>query len=186
MAYGRTGTAEPADSLDQSLTGIIRPCDLDLLTGDREQALSILERLTADAYALNETPTVKGLLTASPQRLTLQELPAYRKVRSIQVNDLGIFSYPYFNCRFRTTGGKLFFEKTTGSQRKSGHIYDNRSGSKVFLGGWSVNNDPQTTYGSENSVAGKVYKIGRDKVVMLFLAGDKRSFELYELKKQPR
>lgn len=78
--------------------------------------------------------------------------------------------------------GRLFFEKTTGSQRKSGYIYDNRPDSKVFLGGWSVNNDPQTTYDSENSVAGKIYRIAADRIIMLFIAPDGRSFEIYELK----
>ncbi|WP_290234136.1 hypothetical protein, partial [Bacteroides acidifaciens] len=76
-----------------------------------------------------------------------------------------------------------FFEKTTGSQRKSGYIYDNKPDSKVFLGGWSVNDDPQTSYQGENSVCGMVYKIGSNKLIMLFLAPDEKSFEIYELTK---
>ena len=52
----------------------------------------------------------------------------------------------------------------------------------VFLGGWSVNNDPQTTYNSPNSVAGMVYKIGTGKIIMLFVMSN-QTFEIYELKK---
>lgn len=79
--------------------------------------------------------------------------------------------------------GKIFFEKTSGSQRKFGFIYDNKPDSKVFLGGWSINDDPQTTYDSENSVLGMLYKLGPNKLIMLFLAPDEQSFEIYELTK---
>ena len=51
----------------------------------------------------------------------------------------------------------------------------------LFLGGWSVNNDPQTTYNSPNSVAGMVYKIGTGKIIMLFVMSN-QTFEIYELK----
>ncbi|MDE7509597.1 MAG: DUF4893 domain-containing protein, partial [Muribaculaceae bacterium] len=107
----------------------------------------------------------------------------FKRVRSIQIDARdGIFSYPYFNCRFRKINGKIFFEKTTGSQRKSGYIYQNTPESLIFLGGWSVNNDPQTTYGSENSVAGTIYKIGPAKAIMIFPTDDHR-VEIYELTK---
>lgn len=169
------------DYVDYSLYGIIKNRDWDRLVLDREQALSVLDHLPSDAYGLNERAAVRKLLTAKNLRITNQELMAYRKVRSIQVSRLGIFSYPYFSCRFKRKDGKLFFEKISGSQRKSGYIYDNKPDSKVFLGGWSVNDDPQTTYDSENSEPGMIYKIGTNKVIMVFLAPDEQSFEIYEL-----
>lgn len=169
------------DYVDYSLYGILLDEDWYRLVADREEALSILDNLDADAYGLNEKSTVKRLLSAKDLKITNQELLAYRKVRSIQVGRLGIFSYPYFACRFRRKDGKIFFEKTSGSQRKSGYIYDNKPTSKVFMGGWSVNDDPQTVYGSENSEAGMLYKIGANKLIMLFIAPDKKSFEIYEL-----
>lgn len=171
------------DYVDYSLIDVIKPRDWDRLVLDREQALEVLDRLPSDAYGLDEKSIVRKLLTAKNLKLTTQELLAYRKVRSIQVSRMGIFSYPYFSCRFRRKDGKIFFEKTSGSQRKSGFIYDNKPDSKVFLGGWSVNDDPQTTYHSENSECGMVYKIGTNKLIMLFLASDERSFEIYELTK---
>ena len=171
------------DYVDYSLIDVIKPRDWDRLVLDREQALEVLDRLPSDAYGLDEKTIVKKLLTTPNLKITSQELLSYRKVRSIQVSNLGIFSYPYFPCRFRKKDGKIFFEKTTGSQRKSGYIYDNKPDSKVFLGGWSVNDDPQTSYQGENSVCGMVYKIGSNKLIMLFLAPDEKSFEIYELTK---
>lgn len=171
------------DYVDYSLYGIIKNRDWDRLVLDREQALSVLESLPSDAYGLNELPMVKKLLTSKNLRINNQELLAYRRVRSIQVSNLGIFSYPYFACRFRRKDGKLFFEKTTGSQRKSGYIYDNKPDSKVFLGGWSVNDEPQTTYDSDHSEPGMIYKIGTNRIIMVFLAPDEQSFEIYELTK---
>ena len=171
------------DYVDYSLYGIIKNRDWDRLVLDREQALSVLESLPSDAYGLNELPMVKKLLTSKNLRINSQELLTYRRVRSIQVSNLGIFSYPYFACRFRRKDGKLFFEKTTGSQRKSGYIYDNKPDSKVFLGGWSVNDEPQTTYDSDHSEPGMIYKIGTNRIIMVFLAPDEQSFEIYELTK---
>ena len=171
------------DYVDYSLYGIIKNRDWDRLVLDREQALSVLGRLSSNAYGTDERLMVKKLLTTKALEISNQELLAYKRVRSIQVNDMGIFSYPYFNCRFKRMDGKIFFEKTSGSQRKSGFIYDNKPDSKVFLGGWSVNDDPQTTYDSENSVPGMLYKLGSNKIIMLFLAPDEQSFEIYELTK---
>lgn len=171
------------DYVDYSLYGIIKNRDWDRLVLDREQALSVLDRLTSNAYGTNERLMVKKLLTTKALEISNQELLAYKRVRSIQVNDMGIFSYPYFNCRFKRMDGEIFFEKTSGSQRKSGFIYDNKPNSKVFLGGWSVNDEPQTTYDSDNSVPGMLYKLGSNKIIMLFLAPDEQSFEIYELTK---
>ncbi len=171
------------DYVDYSLINVIKPRDWDRLVLDREQALSVLDRLPSDAYGFNEKSEVKKLLTAQNLNLSNKELMGYRKVRSIQVSVSGIFSYPFFACRFKRLGGQLFFEKIAGSQRKSGYVYDNKPNSKVFLGGWSVNDDPQTTYDSENSQPGMIYKIGANKIIMLFLAPDEKSFEIYELKR---
>lgn len=179
-----TEAVDSLDYIDRSLHEIIKQRDLPRLVSDREQALSVLENLPPDAYGINEKPTVRRLLASKSMRLTNQELSAYKRVRSVQVNNMGIFSYPYFSCRFKWQDGKLFFEKTSGSQRKSGYVYDNNPYSKVFLGGWSVNNDPQTTYDSENSVSGMIYKIGANKIIMVFPSHDERSFEIYELTKQ--
>lgn len=167
--------------VNPSLREFIYHNDYDRLVMAKEKALDMLASLGDDAYGIKEREMVKRLLTADELEFSSQELSAYRKVRSIQVNNLGIFSYPYFSCRFKTKDGKTFFEKTAGSQRKSGYIYDNMPASKIFLGAWSVNNDPQTAYDDgPNAEAGVLYKIGAKKLMMLFVTPN-RSFEIYEI-----
>lgn len=168
-----------ADSINPSIRNIIHEEDFEKLATGKHEALNILLHLDSDAYGKNETAMVRNLLMKKEQNISKQELTSYHKVRSIQVNRLGIFSYPYFTCRFRIYNDKMFFEKTSGSQRKSGYVYRNTPQSMVFLGGWSVNNDPQTSYGSINSEAGMLYKIGTNKLIMLFVNPGER-FEIYE------
>lgn len=177
-----TVKADTSCDIVQELNRLIHADDYLLLAGGKEKALEILDGLGDDAYSIREKPMVRSLLTGKLQSFSPSELKAYRRVRSIQVNNMGIFSYPYFACRFREKDGMLFFEKTAGSQRKSGFLYENTPTTMVFLGGWSVNNEPQTTYGGSNSEAGMVYKIGEGKVIMLFVKAN-RTFEIYELKK---
>lgn len=178
-----TVKADTSCDIVPALNRLIHADDYLLLVGGREKAMEILGGLGRDAYGIREASMVRRLLTGKPLTVSPGELKAYRRVRSIQVNNMGIFSYPYFACRFREKGGKLFFEKTSGSQRKSGYVYENTPTAMVFLGGWSVNNDPQTTYDIENSEAGIIYKIGAGKIIMLFVRPN-QTFEIYELKKQ--
>lgn len=169
------------ENLNPELEGIVRTSDYGVLSIDGYLAWEVLSKLSPKSYGYAEKEQVDKLLNAKPLAVTPDEMAGFNRVRSIQVDARGgIFSYPYFKCRFRKVGGKVFFEKTTGSQRKSGYIYQNTPKSLVFLGGWSVNNDPQTSYGSTNSVAGTVYKIGANRAIMLFPTNDNR-VEIYEL-----
>ena len=86
----------------------------------------------------------------------------------------------YFHILILDAASAVFFEKTTGSQRKSGFVYQNGPESLAFLGGWSVNDEPQTSYGAENSVAGVLYKIGTRRAIILFPTSADR-VEIYEL-----
>lgn len=171
------------ENLDPKLEGIVNPSDYSVLSRDKKIVWEVLSTLTLKSYGYNERKEVERLLTAKTYPLTPEDMIGFRRVRSIQIDARdGIFSYPYFNCRFKKTEGKVFFEKTTGSQRKSGYVYQNSPESLLFLGGWSVNDDPQTEYGSANSVAGTVYKIGPRKAIMIFPTEEDRA-EIYELTK---
>ena len=174
---------EMPDNLNPALEGTILPTDYGVLSLDREMARQALSTVMPGSYGYGEKGDVEKLLNAATYPLTPKEITGFKRVRSIQIDARdGIFSYPYFNCRFRDIDGKIFFEKTRGSQRKSGFLYQNSPESLIFLGGWSVNDEPQTTYGSENSVAGTVYKIGSDKVIMIFPT-DQDRVEIYEFVK---
>lgn len=171
------------ENLNPKLEGIILPSDYGVLARDRNIAWEALSTLTPKSYGCVEKNMVEKLLNAKTYPITPKDMIGFRRVRSIQIDVRdGIFSYPYFNCRFKKADGKVFFEKTTGSQRKSGYVYQNSPESLVFLGGWSVNDDPQTGYGSTNSVVGKVYKIGPRKAIMIFPTEEDR-VEIYELTK---
>lgn len=171
------------ENLNPKLEGIILPSDYGVLARDRNIAWEALSTLTPKSYGCVEKNMVEKLLNAKTYPITPKDIIGFRRVRSIQIDVRdGIFSYPYFNCRFKKADGKVFFEKTTGSQRKSGYVYQNSPESLVFLGGWSVNDDPQTGYGSTNSVVGKVYKIGPRKAIMIFPTEEDR-VEIYELTK---
>lgn len=171
------------ENLNPKLEGIILPSDYGVLARDRNIAWEALSTLTPKSYGCVEKNMVEKLLNAKTYPITPKDMIGFRRVRSIQIDVRdGIFSYPYFNCRFKEADGKVFFEKTTGSQRKSGYVYQNSPESLVFLGGWSVNDDPQTGYGSTNSVVGKVYKIGPRKAIMIFPTEEDR-VEIYELTK---
>lgn len=171
------------ENLNPKLEGIILPSDYGVLARDRNIAWEALSTLTPKSYGCVEKNMVEKLLNAKTYPITPKDMIGFRRVRSIQIDARdGIFSYPYFNCRFKKADGKVFFEKTTGSQRKSGYVYQNSPESLVFLGGWSVNDDPQTGYGSTNSAVGKVYKIGPRKAIMIFPTEEDR-VEIYELTK---
>ncbi|MBD5243676.1 MAG: DUF4893 domain-containing protein [Barnesiella sp.] len=168
------------DNLNGALEGIILPKDYGLLSLDRDKALQALASLSPRSYGYAELHEVRRLLEAKTYPVAPAEMVGFKRVRSIQIDARdGIFSYPYFNCRFREIDGRIFFEKTSGSQRKSGYVYQNNPESLIFLGGWSVNDDPQTLYGSDNSVAGKIYKIGPRKAIMILPSDDNR-VEIYE------
>lgn len=171
------------ENLNPELEDIILPSDYGVLARDRNIAWEALSTLTPESYGYAEKNMVEKLVNAKTYPITPKDMIGFRRVRSIQIDARdGIFSYPYFNCRFKEADGKVFFEKTTGSQRKSGYVYQNSPESLVFLGGWSVNDDPQTGYGSTNSVVGKVYKIGPRKAIMIFPTEEDR-VEIYELTK---
>lgn len=171
------------ENLNPELEDIILPSDYGVLARDRNIAWEALSTLTPKSYGYAEKNMVEKLVNAKTYPITPKDMIGFRRVRSIQIDARdGIFSYPYFNCRFKKADGKVFFEKTTGSQRKSGYVYQNSPESLVFLGGWSVNDDPQTEYGGSNSVVGKVYKIGPRKAIMIFPTEEDR-VEIYELTK---
>ena len=171
------------ENLNPELEDLILPSDYGVLARDRNIAWEALSTLTPKSYGYAEKNMVEKLVNAKTYPITPKDMIGFRRVRSIQIDARdGIFSYPYFNCRFKKADGKVFFEKTTGSQRKSGYVYQNSPESLVFLGGWSVNDDPQTGYGSTNSVVGKVYKIGPRKAIMIFPTEEDR-VEIYELTK---
>jgi hypothetical protein len=140
----------------------------------------------ADAKAVVEE------LLAEPHRpLTAAELTGDWKVRSLQGARYGIFPYPWFKARFEQRDGRVFFEKLTGSQRRSGFLLPpaDGKGDWYFVGGASVNEDPQVPYSKaaggsarDSDTVGLVWGIGEGRVLMLLDVSDD-GYEVYQLKR---
>ena len=132
------------------------------------------------------------LASAPAETLAPKEWLGEWRVRSIQGTRYGVFVYPWFKARVTERDGRLFFEKTNGSQRRSGWLYAPAGGGKewVFAGGASVNEDPQVPYSrdagagaaADSDSVGVAWKIGEGRLVMaLDVRGD--DYEIYQLKR---
>lgn len=132
------------------------------------------------------------LASAPAEALAPKEWLGEWRVRSIQGTRYGVFVYPWFKARVTERDGRLFFEKTNGSQRRSGWLYAPTDGAKewVFAGGASVNEDPQVPYSrdagasaaADSDSVGVAWKIGEGRLVMVLdVRGD--DYEIYQLKR---
>lgn len=114
------------------------------------------------------------------------------KVRSLQGTRYGVFPYPWFKARITPRDGRLFFEKLSGSQRRSGWLLPGADAATdwIFLGGASVNEDAQVGYSKadgapaprDSDTVARVWGIAEGRVLMLLdVSAD--SYEVYQLKR---
>lgn len=132
------------------------------------------------------------LASTTAEPLSEKEWLGEWRVRSIQGTRYGVFVYPWFKARVTLRDGKPFFEKTTGSQRRSGYLYAPADGKGpwTFAGGASVNEDPQVPYSrdagaaapAESDTVGVAWKIGDGRIVMALDVRDD-DYEIYQLKR---
>ena len=163
--------------------------------GDTDKILECFKTVEAangvkreDDEYVREIQRLQKILNLKKEKITKKDLLGLRKVRSIQVGRLGVFKYPYFNCRFKEKEAGLFFEKITGSQRRSGIVFVDEPTQWVFLGGWSVNDNRQHRYSSligskvtaHDSVGIFVKRGGR---ILAIFPGGAGTYEVYEFKK---
>ena len=163
--------------------------------GDMDKVLKCFKTVDAanrvkrenEEYA-REIQRLQKIFNLKKEKITKKDLLGLRKVRSIQVGRIGVFKYPYFNCRFKEMEAGLFFEKTTGSQRRSGIVFVDEPTQLVFLGGRSMNDDPQRSYSS--LIISKVTKhdsvgifIKRGGRILAVFPGKALTYEVYEFEK---
>lgn len=134
---------------------------------------------------------VRQLLAAKAMPATREELAGTWRCRSMQIDKLGVFAYPFFRCDLRGDAQALLFEKSTGSQRRSGRLLPAEDGTWVFLGGATVNDDPRKSYSAlenpaaaarESDSVGVLRKIG-DHQLLMILDAKPESYEVYELRR---
>lgn len=166
---------------------IAKPNDLTV----EDAAATFLEKATAPVKVNDkekaELKRLKDLVSGKQLKLVPKDLLKLKKVRSIQIGQYGVFSYPYFNCRFKNTDRGVSFEKTSGSQRRSGTLFQNDPHTLVFLGSWTVNDEPKPQYSgftrnkdTSHDSAGIFIKRG-NTFLAIFPKKNNR-YEIYEFK----
>ncbi|MGF1656236.1 MAG: DUF4893 domain-containing protein [Verrucomicrobiales bacterium] len=147
----------------------------------------------APHYDVQELPFLRSLIE-KPAAPLPESITGDWQVRSIQVDQGFIVAYPWFKARIveHPESGRLFFEKMTGSQRKSGFLDPSLVKDElVFLGGATVNEDPQIEYSGwsqadqrkDSDTAGVLFALEVGRLVMVLDARDPGSWEVYELKR---
>lgn len=90
---------------------IVKSEDYSLIQDDIRKAAEFLNDLPSTAAYVEEKPYTLSLLDGKVSNINLSEIALLRRVRSIQVSHLGIFSYDYFNCKFLIKIRPFPFEK---------------------------------------------------------------------------
>ncbi len=151
-------------------------------------AATALDAVPADAYGQPDRQRARALLDAKRRPLSRDDLIRDWRCRSIQAGELGVFAYPFFKCRIQRRGEGLYFEKLTGSQRRSGWLFTEGE-TFVMLAGFSVNDDVVNRYSGlpggaapDSDSAGRAYGLADGRVLILFDATPD-NVEFYELAK---
>jgi hypothetical protein len=140
--------------------------------------------LDPDAVAL-----LRELIAAKPMAINAKTLSGAWRVRSLQGGQYGLFLYPFFKAKLRRDTDSFWFEKSTGSQRRSGRLFFDNAQQMVFLGTRSVNDDAKTLYRdkaasgpSENDSVGVLWQLRSNRLIMI-LDATAADFEIYELQR---
>ena len=87
-----------------------------------------------------------------------------------------------YKGKFTNKRDGIPYQKTRDSQHKSGYLYRESATRRIFLGGYSINDNPQITYGNSNSEAGSLYKLSNNRLLIVYVESDS-SIELFEIAK---
>lgn len=183
----------------------VDPCDWDSQArpADYEAIMVLPDGLDEIIYRIpaqssEDARLALGLLKRARHSLPLGNISGQWRIRSIQGEQFGrdhymVFAYPAFRARIDAASQcGQFFQKTTGSQRRSGYLYPIAGrDAMAFLGGATVNDDPLMVYDpdrdSPSNTAGQLIRIGANELLMVLdarpAAEGERSFELYYLQK---
>jgi Domain of unknown function (DUF4893) len=130
---------------------------------------------------------LRELMAAKLTAINAKTLSGAWRVRSLQGGQYGLYLYPFFKANLRRDPDSFWFEKSTGSQRRSGRLFFDKPQQMVFLGTRSVNDDAKTRYRdkaatgpSENDSVGVLWPLGPNRLIMI-LDATTTDFEIYEL-----
>lgn len=184
---------DPAVALglqEVSWMDIIHPQHAAQLDGMAERIFLTLKQDTAEEAGRKAAAKVRALMQRPCQRIEADELEGLWRVRSLQGSPGHHYAYPFFKARIVNRDGALFFEKISGSQRRSGFFYKHKPDEWVFLGGATVNEEPQVTYSGisrgemwPSDSFGTLYQLGKGHLLMILDVSWNGDYELYELRR---
>lgn len=166
---GQTGTAAaggPDAATLASLPVALSDADKARLAGfaaAREQGLKEARAAGSPDDLAELDKVLAGVATPA----TDKDLAGKWRCRTIKLGgEFGALTiYGYFPCRIAMKGGRLMFEKPTGSQRKAGELYRLGDDSLLLVAVGYYDDEQPFAYGS---------KPDRDEVGILYRTGPKR------------
>jgi WD40 repeat protein len=147
---------------------------------DRLAALAAGPAGPGEEDATKDLPTAIELLKPQDRPFKEKDLLGMWHCRSIQADGFRVTVYPSFNCRFIRKDRRLFFEKTNGSQRRSGYLYPNAGDHMVFLGSLTMNDDVNS--GEYTNTVGVLVRKASNRL-LLILDATGQGYEIYEIVK---
>lgn len=170
--------------------------DRDAMDGWEAQLRSALQDVFdagADAETEAGIAAMRGLLDVPRLPIDHDQEPVGRcRVRSLQVDRLGAYAYPWFDCELSAEARAIVFHKPTGSQRRFGLLGRLDPERYLFIGAMYFSGETPRGYSSESSdepsplererdVVGHLFRIDPGHYVIAFAAKSGRH-ELYDLK----
>ena len=154
-----------ADGVVQNL---ITPADkarLENYENTRKAALGEARKGSADDIAILDELLARPLVAFSSGEPG-NSLTGAWQCRTIKAGGLGaLVVYDWFRCRVSDDGSGWALDKTSGSQRTSGRIYDYGEKRAIYLGSLRYNDDPTRKYGADPEMdqVGYAFRTGADQ-----------------------
>jgi hypothetical protein len=131
----------------------ISPSDADRLAKLEEAKAKAL----SEAAAGPDMGVIHAVLDRPGEAVSAQALKGSWRCRTIKIGGMTPdVVYSWFHCRIHENGEALTFEKISGSQRASGELFPNNSGSWVFLGAFAVKGEKPHAYSGNGASAGAI------------------------------
>ena len=95
-----------------------------------------------------------------------KELTGDWQCRTIKAGGLGaLVVYGWFRCRVTDDGSGWMLDKTSGSQRTRGRLYDDGEKRAIYLGSLRYNDDPAVDYAADPEMdqVGYAFRTGADQ-----------------------
>lgn len=182
--------------LDESIRDIVPAGQVKNLGSAEQTILAILAKHanSSDAETARAASEIQTLLKAPRIEMASRDKLAGKwKVRSLQLTDGGLSTYPYFDCSLTAeavTGLKL--SKNTGSQRRAGNLFKHDKTALLFLGGsYYSDQSPRGFSGLQDESVkldpsldsiGFLHQLAPGHLIILF-ASTQYGGEIYELKR---